>query len=495
MFLNQDHRKIVELTVLYEVTKTINSNLELSKMFDSISQILEIFLGLENISLFLKNEKTNKFDPIFNNKEAYPQNFLNELDIVIEKLSHDLNKKLLDDQMFFIQYNNELINFDDLEEDKLKEIIEDIILVLPLVEKNDLLGIIIFDKPRVFTETLTQDYLMLFNILATQISTAIINDRLRKYITSNSIVSSAVRDIAKIIETQYELDLVIPLMGEIMDKYIPNALVYIFRKEKDTDFRISWPNAYSKSIIDPLLEEVEITHNTVLSKDNRVIAIPLLHDDTLFGAVVGDAKISELPDEEIELIKEMAKQCIITVNRANIYAKTVKYATIDALTGLDNRRQVNKRLMQEASVVSRTKRPLSILLIDVDFFKNINDTYGHSAGDYVLKKMSKVFIKCIRDYDIVGRYGGEEFIVLLPDTSLEGARVLAERIRVGVEKTEFKLTKSLSEKEEIIKITVSIGVSSFDGKDKNPADIYDEADIALYKAKQEGRNKVVIFTE
>ena len=495
MFLNQDHRKIVELTVLYEVTKTINSNLELHKMFHSIYQILEIFLGLENISLFLKNEKTNKFDSTFNVNENYPQNFLNELDTVIEKLSHDLNKKLLDDQMFFIHYNQEFINFNDLEENKLKEIIDDIILVLPLVEKNDLLGIIIFERPRVFSKTLTQDYLMLFNILATQISTAIINDRLRKYITFNSIISSAVRDIAKIIETQYELDLVIPLMGEIMDKYIPNALVYIFRKEKDKNFRISWPNAYSKSIIDPLLERVEATHDTILSKDNRVIAIPLLHDDTLFGAVVGDAKVSELPDEEIELIQEMAKQCIITVNRANIYAKTVKHATIDALTGLDNRRQVNKRLMQEASVVSRTRRPLSVLLLDVDFFKNINDTYGHSAGDYVLKNMAKVFIKCIRDYDIVGRYGGEEFIILLPDTSLEGARVLAERIRVGVEKTEFKLAKSLSDKEETIKITISIGVSSFDGKDKNPADVYDEADIALYKAKQEGRNKVVVFTE
>lgn len=495
MFLNQDHRKIVELTVLYEVTKTINSNLELHKMFDSIYQILEIFLGLENISLFLKNEKTNKFDSTFNVNENHPQNFLNELDNVIEKLSHDLNKKLLDDQMFFIHYDQEFINFNDLEENKLKEIIEDIILVLPLVEKNDLLGIIIFERPRVFSKTLTQDYLMLFNILATQISTAIINDRLRKYITFNSIISSAVRDIAKIIETQYELDLVIPLMGEIMDKYIPNALVYIFRKEKDKNFRISWPNAYSKSIIDPLLERVEATHDTILSKDNRVIAIPLLHDDTLFGAVVGDAKVSELPDEEIELIQEMAKQCIITVNRANIYAKTVKHATVDALTGLDNRRQVNKRLMQEASVVSRTRRPLSVLLLDVDFFKNINDTYGHSAGDYVLKNMAKVFIKCIRDYDIVGRYGGEEFIILLPDTSLEGARVLAERIRVGVEKTEFKLTKSLSDKEETIKITISIGVSSFDGKDKNPADVYDEADIALYKAKQEGRNKVVVFTE
>jgi len=494
VFLKQDHRKILELTVLYEVTKTINSSLELSNMLESIYHILEIFLGLEKMNVFLKNEKTGKFDTVFNIDGKYSKTFLNEIDKVIKKLSHNLNKKLLDDQMFFVQYQKEFVNFSKLKEESLQEIVKDMVLVLPLVEKNNLLGIIIFEKPRVFTETITQDYLMLFNILATQISTAIINDRLRKYITFNSIISSAVRDIAKIIETQYELDFVIPLMGEIMDKYVPNALIYIFQKQANDIFKISWPNSYSRDNIDPLLDLVNEKKEIVMSSDKRIIAIPLLNDDDIFGVVVGDAKVFELSEEEVEFIKEMAKQCVVTVNRANVYARTVKHATVDALTGLDNRRQINKRLMQEASVVSRTRRPLSILILDVDFFKSINDTYGHSAGDYVLKKMAKVFIKCIRDYDIVGRYGGEEFIILLPDTSMEGARVIAERIRSSVEKTEFKLTKSLSDKEEIIKITISIGVATFDGKDKNPADVYDEADIALYKAKQEGRNRVVVFT-
>ncbi|WP_072909891.1 diguanylate cyclase [Malonomonas rubra] len=162
-------------------------------------------------------------------------------------------------------------------------------------------------------------------------------------------------------------------------------------------------------------------------------------------------------------------------------------ATTDNLTGLYNRRAAYERLNEELSKNRRFGKPLSCLMLDIDHFKRINDQYGHLVGDKVLKFFTDNLRLLAREYDILCRYGGEEFLVLLPETALEDAIKAAERYRQQMEKTPFVLGK------QKLHITVSIGVTEAHPVEHETRDSFiGRADKALYQAKQEGRNKVVI---
>jgi len=163
----------------------------------------------------------------------------------------------------------------------------------------------------------------------------------------------------------------------------------------------------------------------------------------------------------------------------------------DVLTGVYNRRYLDRRLKEESARAQRHALPLSLLLMDVDHFKRVNDTYGHQAGDQVLSYLGKLTLDAVRTSDVVTRYGGEEFMIIAPDTPLTSAGALAERLRQHVESHALVLTSESSQPQEIY-ITISIGVAGFDPKVDNPQTLMHQADEAVYRAKQEGRNRVVI---
>jgi diguanylate cyclase (GGDEF)-like protein len=169
-----------------------------------------------------------------------------------------------------------------------------------------------------------------------------------------------------------------------------------------------------------------------------------------------------------------------------------KLAITDSLTGLYNRAYILDRLNTEVLRCARYKEAISFLMVDVDFFKKINDTFGHLTGDAVLKIVSTQIKNSIRDVDVVGRYGGEEFIVICPNTDLAGATIIAERIRTNALNSNFSLGKNE------ISITLSVGVSSNIPKIQVNVEAFitkqiGDADIALYKAKSSGRNRVEVF--
>jgi len=159
---------------------------------------------------------------------------------------------------------------------------------------------------------------------------------------------------------------------------------------------------------------------------------------------------------------------------------------LDGLTGMYNRNTFVELTRQELARAQRQGSSTSILLLDLDFFKRVNDTWGHPAGDAVLKNVAIVANSTVRTTDLVGRLGGEEFIILLPNTTLEAARRLAEKLRANLERS-----PTLWEKTNIVS-TVSIGVASTTASDKRDFDhLYSHADLALYSAKEKGRNRVV----
>lgn len=177
---------------------------------------------------------------------------------------------------------------------------------------------------------------------------------------------------------------------------------------------------------------------------------------------------------EMEVLAESAQHAI---------EEQRKKAMHDALTGLPNREAYQQRLEQEVQRLQRYGSKLSLMVCDVDLFKRINDNYGHLAGDKVLKIIAKSLQVNLRDSDFIARFGGEEFVALMPETSLEEAKHVAEKLRMKVESSPFNFKK------EPVQITVSFGISEFKESDSSN-DVFERADKALYKAKEGGRNQV-----
>lgn len=162
-----------------------------------------------------------------------------------------------------------------------------------------------------------------------------------------------------------------------------------------------------------------------------------------------------------------------------------KKAMHDSLTGLPNRESYQQRLEHEVQRLIRYKGKLSLIIADIDFFKSINDSYGHLAGDKVLKIIAKSLQKNLRNSDFIARFGGEEFVILMPETTAEEAKVVAEKLRKKIESSPFNFKK------EPVQITISFGLSEFCLND-TADEVFKRADKALYRAKDEGRNKVLI---
>ncbi|MEL6872822.1 MAG: diguanylate cyclase, partial [Pseudomonadota bacterium] len=166
--------------------------------------------------------------------------------------------------------------------------------------------------------------------------------------------------------------------------------------------------------------------------------------------------------------------------------ESVEMAVTDALTGLHNRRYMETHLNTLLDRARENDTALSIILADIDHFKSINDTYGHDVGDLVLQQFAERFKDNTRSVDLACRIGGEEFVIVMPDTDLEPAYQIAERLRTSVAATPFRVSESLE-----IPVTTSVGISMLEYGEDTPATLFKRADNALYAAKREGRNRVI----
>ena len=355
-------------------------------------------------------------------------------------------------------------------------------LYYPLFRGQRLIGML------EFTEKLSQNAIEFLNIasflISLKIQNVILSDRMQKNIDFHD----AMKNIAKIIETQYETSYIIPIIGEMIDKFVSDHLIYIFLRNK-----LIWPSACNDEKIFELIKCLNNKSEYILTPDKKIGVFPLISEGKLLGSIVTKSTDNVLSEKEINYLEQLTNQAATTISRANVYAEILKHATLDALTGFNNRRQLEERIKQEVSSAKRQKRNLCAIMTDIDFFKSVNDTYGHATGDLVLKTVSRVIKLQLRDYDIAGRYGGEEFSIILPYTRILEAKMVAERLRKAVENTKIDISKVNNEtNDKNISVTISLGIAEYENGDDEHT-ILQKADKALYKAKEGGRNKAEIY--
>ncbi len=283
-----------------------------------------------------------------------------------------------------------------------------------------------------------------------------------------------------------------------------NAYNQFIQFEKEGKFRL---NKTVKSIKIPLKEDAGILALTVLdglpfeittkaarnkTKDQiselleleDFVTVPLKAKDKVIGVILADNRFTKEPitKDDIRMLTMFANQAGLAIENSQLYEQTVVLSNSDSLTGLWNHGYFQYLLGEEIKKMENIKRPLSLLMIDIDDFKLFNDSFGHQAGDSILKQVSKILKDVSRRIDIVARYGGEEFSIILPETKKEEAFILAERLRQTVEHNPFPKP-----------MTISIGIAAYPEDAQTKEELILKADKALFEAKRTGKDRTGVY--
>ncbi len=320
------------------------------------------------------------------------------------------------------------------------------------------------------------------------------------------------KKVLELFNIQSVIELVDYVINLIINKFVPSYLTFILQDEIDPDKPniISYKNMIPFDIkikidsLEPykkffLLSPAIITFNAfenmfenkkltdIFIPLNPDIIVPMLGLDGLYGFIVIGEKITEkkYTEKEIRYVDRLMKFVSASLQNTINYKRSIT----DSKTGLYNVNYFYRRLNEELSRIQRYNMELSLLMIDIDFFKNINDKFGHLIGDKILRNISNELKKNLRLSDILARFGGEEFVIMLSQTNRENAFTFAERIRKAIENLKVNLPS-----QEISKITISIGIS-YCSKDQfyDMDTLIKQVDIALYQSKNTGRNKTTVF--
>lgn len=269
--------------------------------------------------------------------------------------------------------------------------------------------------------------------------------------------STKALQIASVLQTTLEIDKLIKVFSREINSLIPHESVTFENKPLGTSITYGSPAKHSCSY--QLVVAAQSLGQLVLTRKKK------------------------FNGNETALLEYLLCSLVYPLRNAILYKHAVTAALKDPLTGINNRTAMNSALIRETELARRHATPLSLIAMDIDRFKEINDKFGHLAGDYVLKTVADAIADCTRSSDILFRSGGEEFLILLSNTQKQGAMMLAERIRRTIETYEYMYG------DHKISVTTSLGVSTFHEAD-NSESLFEKADTALYAAKSEGRNRV-----
>ena len=264
-------------------------------------------------------------------------------------------------------------------------------------------------------------------------------------------------------------------------KYDKNMLITQALEERNILSSQAYLEVINSLLYDFTPENREEINKLGVSKS--IICIPLYPSNVPFGVMMIFSPRSEVTDKELNFLTLFANQVEMAITIANLFETLKKEAVTDSLTELYNRRYFNQALQKEAERAQRLHQPFSLISLDLDYLKKINDTYGHFFGDLAIKTIANILKKNARSIDVPARLGGEEFSVLLPGVDSSGAMIAAERIRAAIEAQEL---------DTIGHITASVGVGTFPEHSIKLDELLDMTDQAMYKSKINGRNRVTM---
>jgi diguanylate cyclase (GGDEF)-like protein len=366
------------------------------------------------------------------------------------------------------------------------------------------MGFDLFDNNK-FNQDIIKNYDMLKQIG--------ILDEIENFKNENSSLKELLEESIELFNKYTIMDLINYLTKKMLNKFVPSNLAFILQDDLDPDIpniicfrnmqiidtpiKIETLKVYRKFF---MLSPTSIEFNAfkVMVDDNNLtdvflplepeIVVPMMGPDGMYGFIVFGKKMLEqkYSKQELTYLDWIMKFTSISLQN-NIHYRR---ANIDLKTGLYNHSFFIRRLKEELARLKRHNFDLSVLMIDIDFFKAVNDKYGHLAGDKIIYNLSKIIDDNKRNEDVAARFGGEEFVVLLVDCNKEFAYIVAERIRKTVEGYDFMFESKK------IKITISLGVCCISSKDDYTADaLINNADTALYYSKKHNRNRTTIFSE
>ncbi len=380
------------------------------------------------------------------------------------------------------------------------------VIAMPLVARENLIGILYVNSfsPREFTSS-EIEYLQL---LCTQAAIALDNTRLYNKLTREIQETAVLYEVSRTFISTLNFDL---LLQNILKRLVENfgylnLAIFLVNKEKnklELCSYINYPEAVKNiditigvtGITGHVAATKEMYYSPDVSKDpyyipgvreaKSEVCFPLMIGERIIGVLdVESPEVDGFTPDDIKILSTLSAQIAIALENARLYEEAKRLSLTDPLTELPNRRAFEIALETETKRAERYRRPFALLMMDLDNFKRYNDKFGHSAGDYILQKFSALMKETIRDVDFLGRYGGDEFVAVLPETDANFALVVAERIRKKIESENLDPP-----------VTISIGISVFPKDSRDKEKLIDLADHACYESKEMGGNRINFVAE
>lgn len=290
---------------------------------------------------------------------------------------------------------------------------------------------------------------------------------------------------------------------EILEKFLPKTIeifefqgiaTFLLNNEEKLELKGHAKKDFvSLQVLRLLIQDYRNHVETCMQKNQPIqiqnsiynmVLIPISRNEKVLGLTVCLKDVKEIiTEDEVQMVEAMGNHIALNVESIKLREDVYK----DALTGIFNKRYFNQKIDQEILQSQNKATPVSLIMTDIDYFKKVNDTFGHQTGDLILKEVARVVQNMVREKDIVCRYGGEEFAIILPDTTTDGAMVIAERIRQAVEK------HTPDPQRPFLKVTLSLGIASAPLHSLQREHLVEFADKALYDCKRAGRNQSQIY--
>ncbi len=503
-----------ELTEILKACRKLSNILDLEELWTVFADVIIKKLAIRQLAIFHYRKTTNTLEHVFNQG-------LGKLSVGIKKNNSRLWKSILKGEPFMVIGGaGERLFVREFKKQGLEKLQSE--LWVPLLVQDEPVGLVtigskpdaqpIDDTDRYFLKQIAAHAAVCFKTCILYAKRQTEKEDLDKTLQNLSLLYSIGKAMNFITDLKNLLQYILSQAIEVTSAEKGSLMLYDMETDRlkirvlagagDTDYQEKVNNneiecrsfkpgeglagrvyMTAKPIVVNNIKEDEVFIDSETSFVRSIACIPMIVYSDVIGVinVTNKRHGEEFSDEDVEMLRAVADQAAVAINKAQLW----DMAVTDSLTGLYVRRYFMVKLQEELHRSERYNNILSVVMADLDRFKDINDTYGHDAGDRVLKAIGKFFQQNIRDVDVIARYGGDEFVLMIPEAANDAAHYLSERLRKNLSEMKF---------ENLPPIAISLGIASYPHDGQTPEDLIRKADAAMYAAKRAGRNQVVKYT-